>query len=359
MSGEGTGGGNDVQLLFEYASEKFVYVVLLKEWSAIVRGVETTEKSEDTEKPEGAAKSEDLPSQTALTAAAARAAHLIVDHEPVIFADELAAALLGEQAEEFISYHRAHGTHLVLSCARAQVLCRSRFTEDQLAACVRDGITQYVILGAGLDSFAYRPGLGSPGSGSPEPGSPGPVRVFEVDHAGTQRWKHAHLASAGITVPDTVSFVAVDFERDSLARPLAQAGFDPSRPALVSWLGVTMYLTEGAISQTLAEISGFASGTQLVTEYMLPAALRDDTGNAYAGLVAPAVAERGEPWLTFLAPDDMSALLARQGFGPVEHVRQRDSIPAALWDRTDSLHPADLAVLAHATIPGPVLTRPV
>jgi methyltransferase (TIGR00027 family) len=336
-------GANDVQLLFEYASEKFVYVVLLTEWSAIVRGVETTEQSEGTEK------SEDLPSQTALTAAAARAAHLIVDHEPVIFADELAAALLGEQAEDFISYHRAHGTHLVLSCARAQVLCRSRFTEDHLAACVRAGITQYVILGAGLDSFAYRSGPGSPG-----PGSPGPARIFEVDRPGTQRWKRAHLASAGITVPDTVSFVAVDFERDSLAGRLVQAGFDPSRPALVSWLGVTMYLTGGAISQTLAEISGFAPGTQLIADYMLPAALRDETGRSYAELVAPVAAERGEPWLTFLAPDDMSARLARHGFGPVEHVRQRDSIPAALWDRTDSLHPAGLSVLARVTIPRPV-----
>jgi methyltransferase (TIGR00027 family) len=354
-------GPNDVQLLFEYASEKFVYVVLLSEWSAIVRGVESpeksagksaqtekpadTERSADTEKPAGTEKPAEPPSQTALTAAAARAAHLIVDHEPVIFADELAAALLGEQAEEFISYHRAHGTHLVLSCARAQVLCRSRFTEDHLAACVRAGITQYVILGAGLDSFAYRSGPGSPG-----PGSGGPARVFEVDHPRTQRWKRAHLALAGITVPDTVSFVAVDFERDSLAARLAQAGFDPSRPALVSWLGVTMYLTEGAISHTLAEISGFAPGTQLITDYILPAPLRDETGRSYAELVAPAAAERGEPWLTFLAPDDTSALLARHGFGPVEHVRQRDSIPAALWDRTDALHPARLSLLARAIL---------
>lgn len=314
-------------------------MVLLWEWSAIVRGVETTKKSEDT-KSEDTGKSADLPSQTALTAAAARAAHLIVDHEPVIFTDELAAALLGEQADEFISYHRAHGTHLVLSCARAQAACRSRFTEDHLAACVRTGLTQYVILGAGLDSFAYRT----------EPA----VRVFEVDHPATQRWKRAHLGSAGITVPETVSFVAMDFERDSLSGRLAQAGFDPSRPALVSWLGVTMYLTGAAISQTLAEISGFAPGTQLITDYMLPAALRDDTGNAYADLVAPVAAEHGEPWLTFLAPDDMSALLEGHGFGAVEHVRQRDSIPAALWDRTDSLHPAGLTVLARATIPGPV-----
>lgn len=321
-------------------------MVLLGEWSAIVRGVETTEKSEGTEKkPAGTEKPGDLPSQTALTAAAARAAHLIVDHEPVIFADDLAAALLGEQADELISYHRAHGTHLVLSCARAQVLCRSRFTEDHLAAWAGTGLTQYVILGAGLDSFAYRPAPGPPG-----PGPHGPVRVFEVDHPRTQRWKRAHLAAAGITVPDTVSFVAADFERDSLSGRLAQAGFDPSRPALISWLGVTMYLTGAAISQTLAEISGFAPGTQLITDYILPAALRDETGRSYAELVAPAAAERGEPWLTFLAPDDMSALLSRHGFGPVEHVRQRDSIPAALWDRTDSLHPAGLSLLARATL---------
>lgn len=301
--------------------------------------MEITKKSEDTRKSGGTEKPEDRPSQTALMAAAARAAHLIVDHEPVIFADELAAALLGEQADEFISYHRAHGTHLVLSCARAQVLCRSRFTEDHLAACVRAGLTQYVILGAGLDSFAYR--------------TKSAVRVFEVDHPATQQWKRGQLAAARIAVPDTVSFVAMDFERDQLVGCLAQAGFDPSRPALVSWLGVTMYLTGAAISQTLAEISGFAPSTQLITDYFLPAALRDDTGNVYAGLVAPAAAERGEPWLTFLAPDDMSALLQRRGFGAVEHVRQRDSIPAALWDRSDSLRPAGLSVLARATIPRP------
>ena len=297
---------------------------MLRNSSAIVRGVETI----------------DLPSQTALTAAAARAAHLIVDREPVIFADDLAATLLGEQAEELISYHRLHGTHLVLSSARAQVVCRSRFTEDHLAACAGDGVTQYVILGAGLDSFAYRTARATDG----------PDRIFEVDHPGTQDWKRAHLAAAGIGEPDRVSFVPVDFERDSLAGRLGQAGFDPARPALVSWLGVTMYLTQAAISQTLAEIGGFAPGTQLITDYMLPPGLRDEAGATYAGLVAPAAAERGEPWLTFLAPGDMTALLEQHGFGLIEHVHQRDSIPAALWDRTDSLRPAALSVLARATV---------
>jgi methyltransferase (TIGR00027 family) len=290
-----------------------------------------------------------LPSQTALTAAAARAAHLVVDDEPVIFTDDLAATLLGDRADEFIGYHRAHGTHLVLSSARAQVLCRSRFTEDLLAACVRDGVTQYVILGAGLDSFAYRTARATDG----------PDRVFEVDHPGTQQWKREHLAAAGIAVPGRVSFVPADFERDSLAGRLGQAGFDPARPAVVSWLGVTVYLTEAAISRTLAEIGGFAPGTQVVTDYMLPAALRDEAGATYAGLVAPAAAERGEPWLTFFAPGDMTALLEAHGFGAVDHVRQRDWVPAALWDRTDSLRPAGLSVLARATVsprspdPGP------
>ena len=185
-------------------------MVLLGEWSAIVRDVESSEKSADTEKPKTTEKPADLPSQTALMAAAARAAHLIVDHEPVIFADELAATLLGEQADELISYHRVHGTHLVLSCARAQVLCRSRFTEDHLAACVRSGLTQYVILGAGLDSFAYR--------------TESAVRVFEVDHPATQQWKRRQLAAARIPVPDSVSFVAMDFERDQLAGRLAWRG---------------------------------------------------------------------------------------------------------------------------------------
>ena len=119
-------------------------------------------------------KTDGQPSFTALTAAAARAAHLIVDSGPPIFADTLAEAMLGERAGELIGFHRAHGTHPVLACARAQVACRSRYAEDRLADGVRRGIGQYVLLGAGLDSFGYRSPLA------------GRVRVFEVDHPATQ-----------------------------------------------------------------------------------------------------------------------------------------------------------------------------
>src|SRR5712691_1421463 len=165
------------------------------------------------------------PSFTAFTAAAARAAHLVVDAAPVIFADTLAEAMLGEQADEYIAFHRAHGTHPILADARAQATCRSRYTEDSLADGIRRGIGQYVLLGAGLDYFASRSPLAAR------------VRVFEIDHPATQEWKRSARAAAG-----SATFVPVDFGRDSLRDRLGQAGFDFARPAFVSWLGVTMYL---------------------------------------------------------------------------------------------------------------------
>jgi methyltransferase (TIGR00027 family) len=271
---------------------------------------------------------------TALTAAAARAAHLIVDNEPVIFADTLAQAMLGERAEELISYHLAHGTHPVLAGARAEVTCRSRYTEDRLADAIGRGIGQYVLLGAGLDSFAYRSPLA------------GRVRVFEVDHPATQEYKRRVRG-----VADEVRFVAVDFGRDSLGEALGRAGFDAGQPAVVSWLGVTMYLDESVIEATAAVLGGFAPGSEVVVDYMLPAGLRDAAGSMYGDLVGRAAAEWGEPWRSVFAPAAMAALLARHGFGPARDVGQRDMIPAAAWDRPDALRPAELSRIAHAAIP--------
>jgi methyltransferase (TIGR00027 family) len=277
------------------------------------------------------------PSFTALTAAAARAAHLVVDREPAIFADTLAAPLLGERADELLSYHRRHGTHPVLAGARTQAACRSRYTEDALARATGRGVTQYVILGAGLDSFAYRNRAAR-------------VRVFEVDHPATQDWKRCAIAAARISVPDGVTFVAADLAKDSPAGRLAAAGFDTTAPALVSWLGVTMYLTRDAVAATLAEFGGLAAGTEVIADYMLPRELRDEAGAGYADQVAQVSAERGEPWLSCFAPGEMTGLARAAGFGDVRNVRQRDTIPAALWKRSDPLRPADLAVLFHGTV---------
>jgi methyltransferase (TIGR00027 family) len=148
------------------------------------------------------------PSQTAMTAAAARAAHLLVDSEPRIFADSLAALLLGDQAETYIRYHREYSDHPLLAGTRAQATCRSRFTEDQLALAAAGGTAQYVILGAGLDSFAYRSELA------------GRLRVFEVDHPATQQRKRALLAAAELAEPPTLTWVPADFETDELTASL-------------------------------------------------------------------------------------------------------------------------------------------
>jgi methyltransferase (TIGR00027 family) len=282
-----------------------------------------------------------------MAAAAARAAHLLVDAEPFIFADPLAATLLGERAGELIGYHRLHGTHPVLAGARVQVTCRSRYTEDALGRAVSRGVTQYVILGAGLDTFGYRADPGAPA------GRASRLRVFEVDHPATQEWKRGALAAASVAVPENVVFVPADLSAQSLRSCLRAAGFDAAAPALVSWLGVTMYLTREAITRTLSAVAGFAPGTGLIADYMLPENMRDEAGAVYGGLVARAAAQWGEPWLSVFAPDELSDLAHQCGFASARHVRQRDTVPAGLWTRGDSLAPADLAMLFHGTVASP------
>jgi len=281
---------------------------------------------------------ETKPSETALTAAAARAAHLIVDDAPYILADNLAAALLGERAAELIGYHRGNATHPILVAARTQVTCRSRFAEDTLAAAASRGVRQYVLLGAGLDSFCWRSPLASE------------LRVFEVDHPATQAWKRNALSAAGLAVPAMVSLVPVDLGADAPAGALARSGFDRSAPAVISWLGVSMYLDAAGISRVLRFAAQCAPGSQLVADYMLPGKLRDQAGNLYVELVAPAAAERGEPWQTFLGPAAMSELLRQHGTFAAAHLRQRDLLPAHMWERSDALAPVELSMVVRATV---------
>lgn len=275
-------------------------------------------------------------------AAAARAAHLLVDDGPPIFADTLAHTFLGQDAEELLGYHRSYGAHPVLAGARTTAVTRGRYTEDRLAELAHRGVDQYVILGAGLDSFAYRSELAAR------------VAVFEVDLPATQEWKRALLAATGTEVPPSAAFVPFDFAQEpahALAGHLARAGFDPRRPALVSWLGVTMYLTREAVGQTLAAISGFPPGTELVMEHLLPAGLRDEAGQSYAEAVMAAAAAQGEPWRTFLSVEQADALLREHRLNPVEYVRQREIMDPAGRERTDALRPFGLSVLARASVP--------
>lgn len=265
------------------------------------------------------------PSFTALTAAAARAAHLIVDAEPKIFTDEFAAPLLGDYGDQLLAYHRDNPEDPILAGGRTQVLCRGRYTEAQSAP-------QSVVLGAGLDTSAYR---------APH------THVFEVDLPRTQEWKRAQLANADLPEPANRTFVPLDLTTGDLLEALVKHGFDLARPALVSWLGVTMYLTEAAITRTLRAVAGLAPGTQLVADYVLPAPLRNDAGAHYADAVSQVAERAGEPWRSCFSPAELTDLLRDNGFGTVRHVHQRDH---DVWPRRDALRPTELFVLAHARV---------
>ncbi len=273
-------------------------------------------------------------------AAAARAAHLIVDDEPRIFADPLAGRLLGDRAEELIGYHTLHGTHPVLSGARVQVACRSRYAEEALAGAVAAGVGQYVVLGAGLDSFAYRGGLARR------------VRVFEVDHPASQEAKRAALAAAEVPCPATSRSSPPTWRRTPSAGAWRPRGSTSRRRRCAAWLGVTMYLEQDAIAATLAAIAGLAPGSEVIADYLLPEDARDEAGALSGRLVAQASAERGEPWRSCFTPPQIAGLARRAGLGAARSVRQRDTVPARLWRRTDSLRPAELAVLFHGAVTG-------
>jgi methyltransferase (TIGR00027 family) len=196
-----------------------------------------------------------------------------------------------------------------------------------------------VILGAGLDSLAYRSPL------------VGKVSLFEVDHPATQEWKRRRLAAASIAVPEAVTFVPADFRDQSLGERLADMGLDLSQPAFVVWLGVTQYLTVSAIGSTLDVIGRLAPGTELVVEYLVPDELRDDAGQAMAAWFMRRAAASGEPWLTFLAPREMTEELHARGLVVTEDVGRRDQVDPSTWRRTDGLRPHEMGRLAVAVVP--------
>ncbi|GAA4296445.1 SAM-dependent methyltransferase [Actinomadura luteofluorescens] len=273
------------------------------------------------------------PSPTALSSAAARAADLVADGAPAVFEDAVAPRLVGALAAEMIGYHRTHGDHIILAGTRAITTVRSRYTERRIGP-----HGQYVVLGAGLDTYGYRA----------DPG----VRVFEVDRPATQEWKKGLLEAAGIPVPENVVFVPVDFETEDPVERLASAGLDLGRTALVGWLGVSYYLTRAAVARTLEAIAQLAPGSELVLDYALPDGLRDAEGDAYAEIAARVVRERGEPQRSLFAPAEIDALLAVHGFEVAENVTVRDAVPARLWRRDDALRPFDFFRLVRATVTG-------
>ncbi|MEU4418418.1 class I SAM-dependent methyltransferase [Nocardia salmonicida] len=255
------------------------------------------------------------PSRTALTTAYARAYHQIADR-PLILTDPVAARLLGVTADELTAWAQPTGDRRGVEvddrARRLFFAARARFAEDRVAAAVAAGTRQVVVLGAGLDTFAYR---------NPHP----ELRVFEVDHPATQAWKRERLVAAEIDRPDTLTFVPVDFETQLLAQELESAGFIRSAPAVFVWLGVVFYLTPGAAQSTLDYIAGQAEPVEVILDYLQPAGTDEDRAHLKAR--ADRLAAAGEPLFSYFTPDDIAAQLHALGFTDVE-----DHSAAALID---------------------------
>ena len=227
---------------------------------------------------------------------------------PVILDDGLALPLAGEDGLALAERFRAElpWSH-VLAFSRWMCI-RSRFTEDLVERAIGRGAGQYVILGAGLDSFAYRRG-----------DLMGHLRVYEVDHPASQSWKQDRLRDLGIGVPDTLVFVPVDFERQTLREGLVSAGFDFARPAVFSWIGVTMYLTIGAIEATLGTIAQCAAGSQLALTYNQPHHVLDHSALQVTSSFEPIAKQFGEPFVSLFTRDEIERLLRRHSFDDITH----------------------------------------
>jgi methyltransferase (TIGR00027 family) len=251
------------------------------------------------------------PSRTALAAATHRAAHQVLERGNV-FADPLAVSILGQSEQRIGDDARAQPARAGM---RFFIAARSAIAEAALEAAVTEwDVSQLVVLGAGLDTFAYR---------NPHPDH---LAVFEVDHPATQAWKQRRLGEAGIAIPASTVHVAVDFERDSLLQRLTAAGFDPARRSFFTWLGVVPYLTREAVFATVKLIGGLPGGATVAFDYSDPPSTLDPEALAAQRRRAARVAAMGEPFLCSFEPPDLHAALAGFGLTDIDDLGPREIV---------------------------------
>ncbi len=265
------------------------------------------------------------PSGTARSAALHRAAHQIVDH-PRVFEDPYALKILEPRAAAELQAtvdRRAHGM-------RASIALRSRYTEDSLAEAVARGTRQYVVLGAGLDTFACR-----------NPHVDAGLQVYEVDHPASQRYKLGRMRASDMAPRSGTHFVAIDFETQTLREALAGAGFRFDRPAFFSMLGVAIYISDAAVMSTLRTIAACARGSEIAMSFAVTDEWLQPAARARRQRSMKALAAAGEPWITFYDPDVLSARLLEEGFSSARPLRPDDANRRYFADRRDGLSVTD------------------
>jgi methyltransferase (TIGR00027 family) len=270
------------------------------------------------------------PESTAARVALWRAIHLEVDAPPHVLEDEIGLKLV---APDEGWRHRPDMDPHFTKVFRASILARARFIEDLAVEQAARGVDQYVILGAGIDTFAQR-----------RPEIAAGLKIFEVDTPGPQAWKRQRLIELGFGVPDWLRLVPVDFEAgDVWWQKLAEAGFDPGRPAVVASTGVSMYLTREAIAATLRQVAALAPGSTLAMSFLLPIELADPDVRPGLEMAAKGARNSGTPFISFFTPDDMLALARETGFKDAKHVSAAMLTARYFADRTDGLRPPNNA----------------
>ncbi|WP_433711023.1 class I SAM-dependent methyltransferase [Nocardia sp. CA-084685] len=265
------------------------------------------------------------PESTAERVALWRALHVEIDPAPHVLEDEIGLRLIDPDAGWRA---RADMDPETTSLSRACVVARARFVEDLVVEQAARGVDQYVILGAGLDTFAQRRSEIASG-----------LTVFEVDQPGPQAWKRQRLDELGFGIPQWLRLVPVDFEAESWWDRLISAGFDPSRPAVVAETGVSMYLTREANIQTLQRISTLASGSTLAMTFQLPLDLLSVEERAIRQAVENAARASGVPFLSLFRPDELIELAEAAGFVSAQHISTSTLTQRYFADRTDGLRP--------------------
>lgn len=278
-----------------------------------------------------------VASRTAHRVAVRRAEHQVLD-TPRIFEDPLSLRIIEPESRAKIQPGRVNRKQRLTKSFRAYMALRSRWAEDELAKAVGQGIHQYVILGAGLDTFAYR---------NPHEG----LKVFEVDHPATQAWKTQRLAEEGIPVPESVRFVPAHFERETLAEELAGTDFHPNEPAFFAWLGVTPYLTDRAFEETLRFVAACPVGSGIAFDYQIPRTSLNPMESMALDALSLHVANAGEPFQLFFEPEPLQARLLTMGFHSLEDLG-RDQMNARYYaGRADALRvKGNLARLMRASV---------
>jgi methyltransferase (TIGR00027 family) len=267
------------------------------------------------------------PEGTAERVALWRAMHVQVDPPPHVLEDEIGLRLA---APDDGWRYRPDMDPKATSGFRAAIVARARFIEDLVTAAAGRGVTQYVVLGAGLDTFAQR-----------RPEVAGRLRVFEVDQPSPQEWKRRRLIELGYGVPEWLRLVPVDFEAGgSWWERLAAAGFDPGRLAVVVSTGVSMYLTKDATAATLRQLTGLAVGTTVAMSFLLPAKLLDEADRVGLEAAENGARAAGTPLISFYTPAEMLDLARAAGFWDVRHVPGTALAERYFAGRADGLRPS-------------------